>query len=132
MVGAVDTELARLTSILQTLAANEALDRRDLLAFRAAALRVKEADGAWANVILADVSTTQLVNLIRPPAAPLPTSALWPEPFKRALAERRPVIGSLVPFGPILREPSSRSTSRLSAATTCCTWSPGSSDPRRS
>jgi signal transduction histidine kinase len=105
MGGAVDTELARLTSVLQTLAANDALDHGDLLVFRATALRVKEADPAWANIILADVATRQLVNLVRPPGTPLPTSALWPAPFKRALAERRAVIGPLVPFGPIIREP---------------------------
>jgi signal transduction histidine kinase/ActR/RegA family two-component response regulator len=105
MVAGVDTELARLTAVLQALATNDALDRGDLAAFRAAALRVKEDDRAWANIVLADLSSKQLVNLVRPPGAPLPTGALWPAPFRRALAERRPVIGPLVPFGPIIREP---------------------------
>ena len=104
MVGAVDTELARLTSILQALATNVALDARDLEGFRVAASRVKALDPAWANIVLADPSSRQVVNLLRGEGEALPPAAAWPEVFQIVVRERRPVIGPIVPFGPIIRE----------------------------
>jgi signal transduction histidine kinase len=105
MVGGVDTELARLTSILQALATDVALDTGDLEGFRVAAARVKDLDPAWATIVLADPSSRQIVNLLRGEGEPLPTAALWPEVLQVVVRERRPVIGPIVPLGPIVREP---------------------------
>ena len=105
MGAAVDTELARLVSVLETLGTNAALDSGDLVAFRAAAVRVKEGDTSWANIVLQDPTSRQVMNLLRPVGAPLPQKALWPEIFHEALRARRPFIGPLVPRGPIITEP---------------------------
>jgi PAS domain S-box-containing protein len=105
MVGAVDTELGRLTAVLQALAASSSLERGDLKDFYDTARRAQERDASWANIVLADIEGKQLVNLLRPYGAELPGKLAWPDTFFPVLRERRPVIGSLVPHGPIIRTP---------------------------
>jgi PAS domain S-box-containing protein len=105
MVGSVDSELNRLTAVLQALAASSALERGDLKDFYDTARRTRERDGAWMNIVLANPEGKQLVNLLRPYGAMLPEKPAWPDTFLPVLRERRPSIGPLVPHGPIIRTP---------------------------
>jgi PAS domain S-box-containing protein len=105
VVGSVDTELSRLTAVLQALAASGSLERGDLKDFYDTARRAKERDASWVNIVLANPEGTQLVNLLRPSGAPLPDKPAWPDTLLPVLQERRPSIGPLVPNGPIIRTP---------------------------
>ena len=105
MVGAVDSELNRLTAVLQELAASSSLERADLKEFYDTARRAQERDASWANLALADIEGKQLVNLLRPYGAALPQKLAWPDTFLPVLRERRPSIGPLVPNGPIIQTP---------------------------
>ena len=105
MVGAVDTELGRLTAVLQALAASSSLERGDLKDFYDTARRAQERDASWANIVLADIEGKQLFNLLRPYGATLPEKPAWPDTFLTVLRERRPSIGPLVTHGPIIQTP---------------------------
>jgi PAS domain S-box-containing protein len=105
MVGAVDTELARLTAVLRALAASGALRRGDLAGFHDTVSRAKAQDPSWANIVLADPAGKQLVNILRPYGAPLPDKPAWPDTFLPVVRERRPMISPLVPYGRIIRTP---------------------------
>lgn len=105
MVGSVDTELSRLTAVLQTLAASGSLERGDLKDFYDTARRAKERDASWMNIVLANPEGKQFVNLRRPYGASLPDKPAWPDTLLPVLQERRPSIGPLVPNGPIVPTP---------------------------
>jgi PAS domain S-box-containing protein len=105
MVGSVDSELNRLSAVLQALAASSALERGDLKDFYDTARRTKERDATWMNIVLADTEGKQLTNLLRPYGATLPEKPAWPDTFLPVLRERRPSIGPLVPHGPIIQTP---------------------------
>src|ERR1700674_2059290 len=72
MAGSIDSELNRLTAVLQALAASSALERGDLKDFYNTARRAKERDASWMNIVLADAEGKQLTNLLRPYGATLP------------------------------------------------------------
>jgi hypothetical protein len=105
MVGSVDSELNRLTAVLQALAASSALERGDLKDFYDTARRTRERDGSWMNIVLANPEGKQLVNLLRPYGAMLPEKPAWPDTFLPVLRDKRPSIGPLVPHGPIIQTP---------------------------
>jgi len=105
MVGAVDTELDRLTAVLQALAASSSLQRGDLQDFHDTVRRAKAQDPSWANIVLADPAGKQLVNLLRPYGASLPDRPARPDMFVLVVRDRRPTIGPVVPHGPIIHTP---------------------------
>jgi PAS domain S-box-containing protein len=105
MVGAVDTELHRLTAVLQALTASSSLQRGDLKDFHDTLRRAKAQDPSWANIVLVDPAGKQLVNILRPYGAPLPDKPAWPDMFLPVVRDRRPTISPVVPYGPIIRVP---------------------------
>ena len=105
MVGAVDTELHRLTAVLQALTASSSLRRGDLKDFYDTIRRAKAQDPSWANIVLADPAGKQLANILRPYGAPLPDKPAWPDMFWPVVRDHRPTISPLVPYGPIIRTP---------------------------
>ncbi len=105
MVGAVDTELERLTAILRALAASSSLRRGDLEGFHDTVSRAKAQDPSWANIVLVDPAGKQLVNILRPYRAALPDKPAWPDMFLPVVRDRRPTISPIVPYGPIIRLP---------------------------
>jgi PAS domain S-box-containing protein len=105
MVGAVDTELSRLTAVLQALAASSSLERGDLKDFHDTARRAQERDASWANIVLTDIDGKEIVNLLRPYGATLPERLARPDTFLPVLRARRPSIGPLVPYGPVIQTP---------------------------
>ena len=93
---AIDTELRSSATPLELLARSPSLDRDDLPAFRAEAQRALDARGGeWANILVSDpVSGQMLLNLRTPPGSP-PGEAKEDWRILRALSES---IGRPLPF----------------------------------
>jgi PAS domain S-box-containing protein len=86
VANAVDRELQKRITILETLAASPALDRADFAYFHAVASSVMKEDRA--GIFLIDARTQQqLVNTYRPYGTPLPTYGS-PETARRVLESR--------------------------------------------
>jgi signal transduction histidine kinase len=102
MAVAVDLELSRAITALQTLSASSPLDRDDLVAFHDEARRALALQPAWLTVTLADAEGQQVLNLLRPPGAPLPRVVEMAS-FQAALRTGRPVAGNMT-LGPLTQE----------------------------
>jgi hypothetical protein len=72
LAAALDAELGRSITAMQTLARNEALRRGDLGRFYEEAKDVRDALGLWDNVLLLSPSGDHLFNLMRPFGTRLP------------------------------------------------------------
>jgi PAS domain S-box-containing protein len=105
MVGAVDTELDRLTTVLEVLAVSSSLQRGNLRDFQDTVGRAKVHDPSWLNIVLTDPTGKELVNVLRPDGPPRPETPARPDAFPPVVRERRPTIGPLVPGGPIIGTP---------------------------
>ena len=91
---AFEREVSATIRTLLALAQSEHLDQGDVEAFRAEALRVQRSQPSWLTVILLTPEGQQLLNLRRPPGAPLPR-AIEPESLRRTVEQRQPVVGGL-------------------------------------
>jgi signal transduction histidine kinase/ActR/RegA family two-component response regulator len=92
MVSAVDNDLQRSVSAVETLAASRFLDKGDLAGFYDMAERVLANHSNWDTVSVADPSGAQLINLRVPLGTPLP-EVYDKESFETVLRTQRPVIG---------------------------------------
>jgi signal transduction histidine kinase/ActR/RegA family two-component response regulator len=94
VANAIDAELRKAVSILETLATTPTLDRDDLSGFRDRARRVLDSRPAWAGIVLTDPAGTPLVD-----TRSAEGSALLPvaerESFRRLVETRAPTVGSL-------------------------------------
>ena len=91
---AVDIELDRAITVLQTLATTTTLDTGDLTTFRARADRVLAGQRWWAAIVLADPAGQRLVDTRLAAGAPMrPT--LEPASFQRVVATGQPAVGNL-------------------------------------
>lgn len=93
-------ELAHQLALLRVLAASPALDRLDLPAFRPEAERVRAQQPLWHTVELALPAGAQLLNLLRPPGAPLGRTADQPS-LDAVVRTGRAVVGGIGPLGPV-------------------------------
>src|SRR2546430_4849416 len=100
---AVDRELSSSLSTMHALATSEHLDTGDLRRFYADAQRVLATHPGWITINLLDLSGQQLVNLLRPFGAPLPSSGDL-EVVRRTLGTGQPAISDLF-VGPVLKAP---------------------------
>jgi hypothetical protein len=100
---AVDLELTSSLSTLNALATSEHLDTGDLRAFYAQAQRVLVAHGSWKTISLLDLSGQQLLNLLRPFGAPLPSSGNL-EVVRRTLDTGQPAVSDIF-VGPVFTAP---------------------------
>jgi signal transduction histidine kinase len=79
---------------LLALAESEALDQGDLAGFRAEARRVQRTQPSWLTVLLLTPDGQQLLNLSRPPGAPL-SRATEPESLRQTVELQRPTVGTI-------------------------------------
>jgi PAS domain S-box-containing protein len=100
---AVDRELISSLSTLGALATSEHLDTGDLRRFYAEAQRVLASHPGWITINLVDLSGQQLINLLRPFGAPLPSSGDL-EVVRRTLDTGEPAISDLF-VGPVFNAP---------------------------
>jgi signal transduction histidine kinase len=91
---AFEREVAASLRTLQALAQSEHLDRGDLEAFHAEALRVQRTQPSWLTVLLLDLEGQQLVNSAVPRGEPLPR-VNEPESLRRMVETRQPTVGGL-------------------------------------
>ena len=96
MITAVDTALAGDIATLESLATTQALDSASLDAFRQRAERVLATRPYWSTINVALPSGQQVVNLLRPPGAPLPDIAQYDPLWPSAVERQRPFISDLV------------------------------------
>ncbi|HYC45132.1 MAG TPA: ATP-binding protein [Burkholderiales bacterium] len=104
LMTAIDAELQATITPLQLLARSPTLDGDDLTAFRAEARRALEARrGDWANIVVSDAETADmLVNMLVPAGKPL-FKTLDPDSVIEAAKLRRPVVGRVVQGGVLNR-----------------------------
>ncbi len=101
IITAVDATLRNSVTTAQAMASSPTLDDHDLVRFRRVAERIlKSQQPHWTNVNLALASGQQVLNLLRPPGAPLPNVMEVDSSFARALETRLPAVGDLV-IGPV-------------------------------
>jgi len=101
IITAVDATLRDSITTAQALAASPTLDDPDLVRFRVVAQRILNSQQPhWTNVNLALPSGQQLLNLARPPGAPLPNITGVDRSFARVVETRLPAVGDLV-IGPV-------------------------------
>ncbi len=93
---AVDAELNGSIATLLALSTLPALDDGDFAAFRVRAERILATQPAWSNINLAMPSGQQVMNLQRPPGAPLPDSSQFDADWQDAVERRAPVVSDLV------------------------------------
>ena len=91
---AVDAELQRSISILNSLAAQPELDRGHIQRFHAVARRILASNPTWLTVILADPSGKVLLNARYEPGEPVP-QLVEPESFAATVRTQQPTIGYL-------------------------------------
>jgi signal transduction histidine kinase len=94
LAAVVDREMSGTFRALSALGQSERLDRGDLAAFRAEALRVLATQPSWLAVRLYGMDGRQLMSTREPLGAPL-KNAYEPASLQRVLATRRPVVGDL-------------------------------------
>jgi signal transduction histidine kinase len=90
----IDRELLVSIRTLEALATSEHLDSGDLRKFYQQAQRVLKTNERWENILLAEPSGQQLINLRLPFGSPLPKSAEL-DTLKKVLETRRPVVTEL-------------------------------------
>jgi hypothetical protein len=118
----LDRELQSSISALRVLALSPALQRGDLAAFRAEAETFSEQYPEAPNVLLADGTGQQLINLRLPQGTPLPKRAATTM-VEQVFATGRPVVSDLfIGSSPAVR--SSRWTYRFSRPAASPTTSP--------
>jgi PAS domain S-box-containing protein len=100
MSTAVDTELNGSIAALQALATFPTLDQGDLATFRDRAERILATQPDWSNINLALPSGQQVMNLQRPPGAPLPDIARVDPDWQRAVERGTPFVSDLI-VGPV-------------------------------
>lgn len=105
LMTAVDAEIQASIASLEVLAGSPSLQKGDLLAFRIEAKRaLKARNGTWANILLANARTNEMVvNLLLPPGVKLPPSQ-DPESIVEAVRTRHSVVGNVV-IGGVLKHP---------------------------
>jgi PAS domain S-box-containing protein len=91
---AVDREVTAWTGTLEGLGASKQLDSGNLRAFYEEAQRVLKARQGWNNILLADSEGRQLLNLLRPLGAPLPSFRDL-EQFQETIRTSRPAFSNL-------------------------------------
>src|SRR3989338_5321091 len=91
---AIDREITASIHTLEALATSDDLDSGDLGKFYEQAARVLKAREDWDNILLADSSGRQLLNLRRPFGSPLPPVGELEE-FQRVIKTSRPVVSDL-------------------------------------
>lgn len=96
----IAAELAHQLALLRALAASPTLDQLDLPAFRLEAERVRAQQPLWHTVELALPAGEQLLNLLRPPGAPLGRTADQPS-LDAVVQTGRAVVGGIGPLGPV-------------------------------
>lgn len=94
MVSAVDGELKNTIVAGQTLVASDALDQGDIPRFYEEAQRVASAYPNWITITLSDPSGQQVLNVLEPLDASLPSLAASPS-FQRAKTTRKAAVGNL-------------------------------------
>jgi len=106
VMSAVDTELQASVAPLQLLARSPALERSDLEAFRAEAQRALDArEGAWANLLVSDAETGEmLVNMLAPNASRPVSPPADVDTIVAAAKTGNPTVSKVV-MGPILKRP---------------------------
>ena len=95
VANAVNTELDRAVTVLQTLGSTSTLDSGDLDGFRRRALRILSEQPVWSAIILADASGMKLVDSRVPAGVVLPPLQEL-DSFQRAANSRRPTVGNLI------------------------------------
>ena len=105
LMTAIDAEFRASITPLETLAQSPALDRDDLVAFRAEAERALHARrGDWSNVLVSSGDTGELLmNLLVPPGMPQP-KGLDRGSVLASAKSGKPTISTVV-IGPILNRP---------------------------
>ena len=91
---AVDAELQRSIAALEGIAVGPALDMKDFERYHGVMRRVLAGRPEWVTVTLADPQGQQLLNTRLPAGSALP-AVLDPDTLQKAVAARRPVVGSL-------------------------------------
>ena len=100
---AVDAEIGGSIATAQALGASLDIQRSDFGAFREVAERILRTQPNWSNINLALPSGQQVVNLQRPPGAPLHSIAGVDGSLERILRDRRPVVNDIA-FGTITQK----------------------------
>jgi signal transduction histidine kinase len=95
LLTAVDAQLGSSVTVLESLATSRHLDTDDLSAFHAEATRVLASQPDWLTVTLTPPSAQEVVNVLRPFGAELPT-IIDGRSFDRVLRTGSPAISSLI------------------------------------
>jgi signal transduction histidine kinase len=96
---AVDAELRRSISVVETLATSPTLDAPDLPAFYERARRVVAFQRSWLAIVLADRGGHVVARTDAPPGAAL-SPAPEPDVLEAAVTRRKAVVGNLAPGAP--------------------------------
>ncbi|MEX2145792.1 MAG: ATP-binding protein, partial [Candidatus Rokuibacteriota bacterium] len=92
---AVEREIAASIRALEVLATSDLLDRGDLAAFHAQAIRVVDAQEVWYVLALTDPRGQLLLNTVRPFGASLPSIGDR-DYYRRLIATGRPAVSDLI------------------------------------
>ncbi|HEY7869005.1 MAG TPA: hypothetical protein VIF59_07250, partial [Methylomirabilota bacterium] len=95
LLTAVDAQLGSSVTVLESLATSRHLDTDDLSAFHAEATRVLASQPDWLTVTLTPPSAQEVVNVLRPFGAELPT-IIDGRSFDRVLRTGSPSVSSLI------------------------------------
>ena len=100
---ALDSEIEGSIATALALGASLNINAADFGAFREVAERILATQPNWSNINLALPSGQQVVNLQRPPGAPLHSIAGVDDSLQRILRTREPVVND-VAFGPVTQK----------------------------
>jgi signal transduction histidine kinase len=100
VMAAVDAELRTSLASLDALAASPRLQARDFTGFYAEARVLLERRPSWANIVLSDATSQQVVNVRLPLGAPLPR-AIDPGAIEATVRAGVPAVGNLI-WSPVL------------------------------
>jgi len=103
LLTAVDAELKASEATLEGLAASRHLDTGDTRAFQEDASRVLRSQEDWLSIALASPTGQQVVNVLRPPGAALPTTREVAS-LERVLRTGKPAVGDVIQ-GAVTGEP---------------------------
>jgi signal transduction histidine kinase len=95
LVAAVDASMAGAVDVLKALSRSASLARNDVRAFHGEASRVLQTQQHWLSINLAEENGQQVVNVLEPPGAPLPSITEMGS-HERALREKSPVVGEVI------------------------------------
>ncbi len=101
---AVEAEMERSISSLQTLALHDTLKRGDLEAFRPAAVSARDALGLWTDVLVLGPAAEHLLNLKRAAGEPLPPLN-DPHNVLETVRTRRPYVSHTIVRGALQDKP---------------------------